>query len=262
MSQVTLRRFATGFFATACAVFVPRLVGMLNIQSQEEPVTLQWSYVMAGLALALIVGGVVAILQDRQNRPLGDTFMMALGIPGLMAGTFNATLHANAVADVHKLQQVIAETKLNKEGIPKLDTPMPFEPVGKPLQGRNQLGADRLGATLEWLGIASAQAQAQAQAGALSVQSISAQQRQVRQSPLDYNVRESQYLVVLDSAATEAEALSKARQLARSLPNVQVIRVADGYRIVRGAPLPESQAVEQAIELKRSGRSPQLVRTK
>jgi len=76
-----LATFLIGVFAGVCAVFVPRLGGLLVIQDMERITVFPAPFILLGMAYATIVGAIAAILYYEKAGTPGERFMTALGLP-------------------------------------------------------------------------------------------------------------------------------------------------------------------------------------
>jgi hypothetical protein len=92
-------KFLIGFFAAACACFVPRLVALLAHNDPTVESFIPTGYAIGSAVLALLVGGVITLFEWNVPRAPSQTFMTALGIPALLAGSFNTAV---AVGDTLK----------------------------------------------------------------------------------------------------------------------------------------------------------------
>jgi len=230
-------KFFIGFVAGVCAVMAPRMLAALTVPVKDEKIIFfSFNYVAVSLVFAMMIGAVIMIIEWRQPKKPGETFVKALGIPALLASALNTTSGISTVnAYVEKNDQITKELG-RKSDIPT----RPFSPIiGETIiEGR---------ATPEMENSAS-----------LDIPGISAAHASEMASPLmvvEFNVgiqiNQPQYLVVLDEAATKNEALVKTRLLSGIIPQVRIVQTKDAFLIVQdAAPRSKSEALVDAIRFK------------
>src|SRR5262245_49888773 len=124
---------SVGSFAGLCAVFVPRLYAAVVTQSNDLNFFPLY-FVILGSRLALVVGLVVMIFEWGAARPLKDIFMMALGIPALLAGAVTANQNADTLKTLTQQQAQLSKVLSQEAQIPIL----PQTPVS-PIKGQRSL---------------------------------------------------------------------------------------------------------------------------
>ena len=108
--------FLIGLFASICAVFVPRMVAMLN-GGHGDLQYFNRDFVLVGIAFALVIGGVTVIFFQGKQKSAGEIFMAALGIPALLAGALNSGTTGNNFSDLQSVNQKLNESLAQKSGI-------------------------------------------------------------------------------------------------------------------------------------------------
>jgi hypothetical protein len=240
--------FFIGLFAGCCAAFFPRLAAMVATQDTEKIVLFSSPFVIAGFALAAIIGVAMVIIEYGAQRSPRDTFATALGIPAVLAGALTTTVGVSDLNNQISRQQELIRTVVTQGNIPKSDdAPATITPLeaAPPVFGIPHSLLENL------LGIRPAYAQENVQQAQL--------QRQ-----FGIQVREPQYAVVLEEAASEEDAKLRAAKLRGSVPNATAVKANDRYRVIDGVlPKPESEAVVDAARIKaQTGRDVSLIRVK
>lgn len=232
-SEKTMTRhianFTIGFFAGLCAVFVPRMLAMLNGSSSDLQL-FHVNYIVVGILFSIIIGGVTALLEQAKNRTAPERFMTALGIPALLAGalntgTANVDLHRSE-ADKQKLIAALQE----QSGIKINDEAAEI----KPLQAvRNDTHSQ-----LDFSIIPSAHAKDDTRPSG------------DEGSGLGIQVEQKPYVVVLGRSKTEAEALKKAEKLRKTVPGATAVQSGQEFLVIDGTEKrTRSDAMLRALEL-------------
>jgi hypothetical protein len=246
MSQdlwINISKFLVGFFAGTCAVFVPRLVGVLAVSDMTKVNPVPASFIYLGLAFAAIIGVAVVILEFGETKKPSDTFMAALGLPALLAGALSTAASTNHIDDLAKKNQDLTTAVRGALDIKANDNPLSI--VG-PVPGTPTTWLEDV------LGIGAAFAQSDA--GAVAAKS--------NWSRWGVQYQEPKYAVVIESAATAEIATHRAAQLRSRIPTAQAINTSQGYKVISGV-ASESTAVLDAVEVKKAtGITPQLVLVK
>ena len=225
-----IANFTIGFFASLCAVFVPRMLAMLNSNGNEIQL-LPVNYVIVGMLFSLIIGGVTAILEQAKNRTPAERFVSALGIPALLAGALNTGTASVDLRNSETNNQKLTAALQKQSGIRINDdaaTIRPLQPV-RDEQGRFDFSL-----------IPSAHARDDASPVA-----------QRGGSSLGIQVEQKPYVVVLEKSKNEAEALKKAEKLRKTVPNATAVQSGENYLVIDGTETrTKSDAMLRAIELK------------
>lgn len=240
--------FLVGTFAGLCAVFVPRMGGLLVAEELTRITVFPAPFIVLGFIYAAVIGAVVAIMYHGETSTLRQKFMTALGIPALLAGTLTTTAQTGEVRNLQTHNSRLAEVARTGEKIKKIETP--FEII--PLELHPNLKPSPSGRVNELLGIGTAfAADTTSSAGKESWTGWGAVQAQ-----------EPRYAIVVDRATDAKKAVQRANELKAQFSNVQAIRTPDGYAVITGV-RPESSAVLEAIRIKReTGLQPELMRVK
>lgn len=241
-------KFFIGFVAGLCAVIAPRMLAALTVPVKDEKIIFfSFDYVVVSLAFSIMIGAVIMIIEWRQPKKPGDTFVKALGIPALLASALNTTAGISTVnAYVEKNDQITKELS-RKSDIPT----RPFSPIiGEPIiEGRTTPDVTGASSALGILGISTAHA------------SEVAAPLVVAELNMGIQINQPKYLVVLDEAATESEAFVKVRLLSGTIPQIRVVKTKDAFLIVQDAePRGKSEALVDAIRFKeRNNLQPSLL---
>jgi hypothetical protein len=242
--------FAIGMFAGICAVFVPRMGGLLVADDLDKISLFPAPFVVMGTAYAAIVGLILVILYyDRKGAPR-ERFMAALGIPALLAGALATSAQTGKVQQLQVTAERLSNAAASAEKIRKLDTPSELVPLAPPSAqpSSSDAGFERL------LGIGSAYAGGGEALGAKT------QQKYLQIPAIQAN--EPTYAVLVAKTPTAALAQQKALELRPRYPNAQAVKSGSGFAVVTDVK-PESVAVLEAIRYKgEMGVTPELVRVK
>jgi hypothetical protein len=243
--------FVIGLFAGVCAVFVPRMGGLLVADDLDRISLFPAPFVVMGVAYAAIVGAILTILYYGRKGTPGERFMAALGIPALLAGALATSAQTGKVQQLQVTAERLSNAAVAAERIRKNDTPSALVPLAP-----TSASPAAPGASLEiLLGIGSAYAQA-------TPASVQPRQQQslLRFTPVE--AAEASYAVLVERTATAEAAQRKVQELRPKYPNAQAVRSDTGFGVVVDVK-PESAAVLEAIRVKRElGASPELLRVK
>lgn len=242
--------FFIGLFAGICAVFVPRMGGLLVADDLDRISLFPAPFVLMGTLYAAIVGAILVILYyDRRGTPR-ERFMAALGIPALLAGALATSAQTGKVQQLQATAEKLSNAAATAERIGKQDTPADLVPIAPPSArpSSSDAGLERL------LGIGNAHAEG---GGPWE----GTQQKKLLQfAPVQAN--EASYAVMVAKTPTAELAQKKASELRPRYPNAQAVRSTAGFGVITGVK-PESAAVLEAIQVKRElGVAPELVRVK
>jgi hypothetical protein len=230
--------FTVGVFAALCAALVPRLMVMIGQVPSNAGVTveaLSATYALAAAGFAMLIGGVVVILEWDSKRPPRDIFLAALGVPALLTSMLSANrLNGEVLNKAAELKAV--SDQLAKE-------------AGIPVEDHVQLTTPE--SLLRFV------------FPTVFAQELMVAQRSAKSGGLGVRYREPVYWVVLASAATRENAERGRQEFGRWGP-LKIEQVGTFfYLCLEGGALPYSQAVSKAAELKRQSQgtvSPKLVR--
>jgi len=231
-------KFAIGALAGVTAVLAPRLLALLS-QNDDAAIALfppAYYYLAAGAGLFL--GLMMLVFEHRVTAKPKETFMAALALPAVLAGAFGTGNGAGSVseleAEVARLRQAVGQ----EQGIAKRGAVSTIVPLGAAAPAKPAAKGSSLG--VPFIGTAHAQALAQASSADSSIR---------------FGIRAEQpkYIVVLQKAATESEALEAAQQLRRKLPTAQAVKADKSYFVVLGnAPAGETDALLAAARAKKA----------
>ena len=229
-------KFAIGAIASLCAVLIPRLLAAL---AQRDPVSVTFiTPEFAGLAAAFsgLVGLVVTILEWRVPRAPFDTFMTTLGVPAILAGALSANQNAGALQEKTQKANELVDALSKETGI-AIESPK-TSPTDT---GRQGAWADVLIRPVYAANDDAALRSAEAQ------------------PPFAIRVNQPRYLIVLDRAATQQDAETKASQLTQRFAAVapgqplstQVQRQgAEFLVVVAGGARIKADAILEAVRVK------------
>jgi hypothetical protein len=233
-----LMKFLIGFFASVCAVFLPKIVVYLKHEGGDTLKVLSAEYLLAGLAFAALIGFVIVLFEWSKRSKPGDVFMAALGIPALVSGTLNTVGTADNLKLQTELQRQIVTEVARAARVPILETPVSLPQVEIERQGRafevisSALAAPPTGQHYV--------AQAQAQFGVQTVR--------------------REFLVVVAKTADRAQADAKARSLKGQFPGASVVPAGNEFYVTTTSqPLSEAQALAAAVRLRETGVAASLV---
>ena len=238
--------FLIGFFATTCAVFVPRMVAKLNGASA----TMEYfhlDFILVGIAFALVIGVVTAIFVNSERKSSGEIFMTALGMPALLVGALNSGDAANNYNSLQATNQKLSESLAQKSGIAiegKATSIVPLE-----VKPASRTPVARSGFSI----IAEAQAQEQ--------QDIAYKRASLN---LGIQAEQTPYIIVLEKLNSKEAAIQKAGALRKIAPQATAVQSGQNFLVIDSAQtLNKSDALLKAIELQnKTGLKPYLLRAK
>ena len=239
--------FLIGFFASICAVFVPRMVAMLNAVHSELHYFKQ-DYVLIGIAFAAVIGGITVIFEQGKNKKASETFMTALGIPALLAGALNTGTAGNEVGTLQADNQKLKASLAQGNGISiekKASTIVPLEKSS----ANSHSSATQTSFTLINV--------AQAADGENAPQKNAGLQ-------LGIQKEQAQYLIVLNKLNSREKAIQEAEELRKTIPKATAVQSDQNFLVIDGeGPLGESDALLKAIKIKNgAGLKPYLLQAK
>ena len=121
-----LRDFVVGAFAALCASFIPRLAAALPTTADSTLLTIRvftTEYVVTTLVFALLVGGVVVVLEGSASRTPREVFISALAVPALVTGFVNAAAVSNQAKELAEANLRLNMERAQQEGIEVTGTP-------------------------------------------------------------------------------------------------------------------------------------------
>jgi hypothetical protein len=229
-----IAKFTIGFVAALCAAFVPRLGAMLAPGTSASITFLTVEYVIGALIFAVLIGAVIIIFEHNIPRQAKDTFIAALAIPALIAGTFNT---ADGVRQIDRLAERngdLARVLAQQAQIPRSDAPIEIRPIAP--QAMVPSGTN-LPSHFRMVTVAYAVEQVSPPTGRSS-------------TLLGVQIQQPNYVIVLDQAQTKDQALLRVIELRAKVPQAQAVQTDKGFLIIQGAPRPEGAAVLEAVRLK------------
>jgi len=235
-SEITtpILKLFIGFVAGLCAALFPRLTAALATQG-DNLIFFPLSYVSLALVFAMLIGVVVMILEWGVRAKPSETFMMALGIPALLTGALNATLDTNTVKNLAQQKERLTQELSQQAEIPIL----PARPVS-PINSQSSLQLKRDSFLLTLWEVRPVYAQSSTYAG-----------QQQGFNP-GIQIQQRPYLIVIDRAVTQEQAIEKAKRWRTQLPQVEVVRADRDFLVVQGGgPRTKSEALFEAIRLKK-----------
>jgi hypothetical protein len=223
-----LRDFVVGAFAALCASFIPRLAAALPTTPDSTLLTIRVftaEYVVTTLVFALLVGGVVVVLEWSSNRTPREVFISALAVPALVTGFVNAAAVSNQAKELAEANLRLNMERAKQEGIEVTGTPV-----------RSGARNPRIPSLIPTAFAASEPPPAQTEKFSLAIQ-----------------LREPEYWVSLGSAETKEAAEAKKREIGEGHGELKVERHGDKFHVLLagGSALPYSEAVSRAVEIKR-----------
>ncbi len=233
--------FSVGFFASVCAVFVPRMMSMLS--NSEQVRHFDNDYIVVGLVFALIIGVITVIFeQSKNNKTAAETFMTALGIPALLAGTLNTGMAGNELHKSATTTNKLIESMQQQSGIQEEAAEIIF------LQADPANGSSHFDFQL----IPSAHAEEET--GPDSGDGLN----------LGIRVEQKPYVVVLETTGDRAEAFNKVAELRKVAPLATVVQSDKSYLVIDNPQKREkSDALLAAIQLRKSAHlNPRLLQVK
>jgi len=233
-------KFTIGAAASLCAVLMPRLLAALAVKDQASINFVTGEYLeVAGLFSVLVVF-VVMILEWRVPRAPGDTFMTALGVPAILAGALTTNQNAMALQEKTQSANAVADILAKEASIP-IESSKPARAEGSPQSGL----VDALVPTIH--------------AESAMPPSDVDQARLAVDQRLAVRINQPHYLIVLDRAASQPAAQTRAthlmQRLASATPSqpvtLRVQQQGNEFLVVEsGAARAKSDAVLEAVRLK------------
>lgn len=230
-------KFLIGFFASVCAVFLPKIVVYLKYEGGDTLKVISTEYVVAGLVFAALIGFVILLFEwNKRSRP-AEVFMTALGIPALVSGTLSTVGTADNLKIQSELQRQIVADVARAARVPIIETPITLPASGVEPQSR----------AFELISSAHAAAPGgNVVAGGQAQYGVQAVQRE--------------FLVVLTQTPDRAEADAKARSVKAQFPNAAVVPSGGKFYVTTTArPLSEAEALAAAVRLRSAGIATSLV---
>lgn len=232
--------FLIGFFASICAVFVPRMMSMLN--NSEQVRHFDTGYIVVGLLFALVIGVITVIFEQTKSKTAAETFMTALGIPALLAGTINTGMAGDALDKSATTNNKLIESIQRQNSIPEDAAEIHFL----------QADPGNSSSHFDFHLIPSAHAEevtAPDNGGELN---------------LGIRIEQKPYVVVLEKTDDRAKAFSKASELRKVAPQATVVQSGQEYLVIDSPQKREkSEALFAAIQLKEKARlNPRLLQVK
>jgi hypothetical protein len=239
--------FLVGLVAGICAVFVPRLASLLVIDDLARVTIFPAPFILLGLVFALIIGLVAMILEHGKQRPLGDVFVTALGIPAVIAASVANSGATGQIQSVRQQYANVVREAATAEKINKDDNATSVQLlIEKPTPSPR--------GELEML---------------LGIQTAFAGDEPPNKTSKDKSAltgstgvlfHEPEYAIVIHSASNQEDAIKRAAELKKSVPSSQAVKLGDTFRVISGIK-PENAATLEAVRLKREfGLNPELVR--
>lgn len=239
-------KFLIGFVAGWCAACFPRLSALMAGGNSVDALSLfSFDYIVLSGVFSVVIGFVVMIMEWNVAREPRATFMMAIGIPALLTGSFNATSGAQQVnAQQEKITDLVVQLS-KSEGIA-----IGEEPLGDfTIIGGNKLGVQGKTDPLQWIGIKAAYAAEQNIAG----QGFNP----------GYKIMEPLFYISLGNAPNKELALNMVKQLKTQVKTATAVKTSKGFTILsRLTPLPKSDAIIEATRLKKQNINVSLIPAK
>ncbi len=197
--------FSVGVFAGLCAAVVPRLMVMIGQTPGNAGVTVEaisTTYAYAAIAFAMVIGGVVVILEWDVKRPPRDIFMAALGVPALLTSMLNASRLNGEVLEKAADLKAVTDQLVKEANIPVEDS----------------------------IRLTSPESLLRFVFPTVFAQELTVAQQATKTGSLGVRYREPVYWVVLASAATKENADRMANQLGK-WGRLKVEKVGDAYYV-------------------------------
>lgn len=223
--------FTIGFFASLCAIFIPRMLTMLSGNGNIGYFHID--YIAVGIAFAFTIGGITVIFEQTKTKTAAETFMTALGIPALLAGALSTGTTSTQLQDTIAANHQLTETIQKQNSIAE-------ETAGiAPLETALDSDHSRFDFSL----IPSAYAQEDADAENEEGLSLGVQ---VEQKP---------YVVVLEKTNSKTDALDKAEKLRKIVPHATVVQSNQAYLVIDSVKRRnKADALLKAVDLKNNSR--------
>ncbi|MDX8399728.1 MAG: hypothetical protein R8K20_05715 [Gallionellaceae bacterium] len=236
--------FMIGFFASLCAVFVPRMLAALNGNDGKINYFGQ-DYMLIGIVFAVVIGFITVIFEQGKTRKASETFMTALGIPALLAGALNTGVVGGDVSDLQARNQRLNDSLVQQSGIVIEENASDFAPLEiEPLSLISPPSFSLISV-----------------AHAADNVSVSKKNEGFN---LGVQMEQRQYRIVLKKFNNKDDAIKSAEELRRVIPNVVAVKAGGRFLVIEGGePLNKSDALLKAIEFqKKTGLKPSLVPVK
>jgi len=242
-------KFCIGFFASLSAICFPRLSAMLaHADSINGALGYQFfpaGYLIMAVTTAVVLGGIVVIFEWETPRSPRETFMSALGIPALLAGAFSTASTVETLKETKAESGRLVESILNQSNIPKTEAPVKIQPLedNSNTPPSSQFRLER------FLGISAAFAGDGAAV-------------QTSDNGVGFAVQVEQplYVVVLEKARSREEAIARARQLKKTVPEAQAIQADSVFYVIQSGSKTAAEATLEALKLKKKQLNPSLLR--
>jgi hypothetical protein len=247
-----LVNFLVGAFAGFLTVFLPRMMMAISVETQPTMDTnvrlFHPDFLVLGSVFALVIGGIAAVLEmgkAGESRSPKDVFMAAFGIPALLSGVLTTTAATNKLEKVEQTNASVLSAVRGDNGIGK-ETRTGFEPLTGSAGPVRTGSADLFEIILPFVKSAYAE--------------TPGSKPDERFDP-GIRIRRSSYVIILERASSEDDAIKAATRLQRTVPTAQPVKTDQGYIVVDSLkPRSESEAVLDALRLKSSlGRPPTLL---
>ncbi len=242
-------KFLIGVTAGACATLLPRLVPELSSPDPRMEF-LTWQYGIACGAFSVLIGLGTLFWEWNVPKKPAQTFMTALGLPALIAGTLNVKSAGDQLHQQLQQTRDLQEALSKEAGIPTVGSgeqhSMSPRFVSPHLLAAILTARPAHAATIEALGTAAPP------------------RSDLVLAQLGIKVQQPEFVVGLDRAADADDARRKAQELRRTLPDAKAARVGNEFVVINGdRPLTKSDALLDAVRLKNEHHlSPSLVERK
>jgi hypothetical protein len=239
----TLANFVIGTVAGLASVFLPRMMLLLSIDIEPAPdryiSVFQPDFVWLGVAFALVIGAICAILEfEGEDKPKA-IFMTALGVPALLSGVLTTTSATSKLQKAELEKVAVLRAVGAQADLPTQQRSNSFEPVGgspsAPQSGGTSSPLDRF-----FVFATPAFAQSRSPAA----------QQAPRFDP-GIVIERPSYVLALKRASSQDEAVRLAKELQKDVPTAQAVKTDEGFLVVDSVtPRSEANALLDALQLK------------
>lgn len=242
MKSQQFLKFCIGMFAGLCATIVPKMVTALATSDPTGTIVLfGGDYLMLSVALSVLLGVSVMILKWQEPCLPQAIFYSALGLPALIAGSFNmsASLHT---LDKAQWQIDRLNAALHQEAGVNTYAPEPLMMI--PNDQTSMLPEDQSFFVFRFVATAYAQEPAD----------ISKKKLPLVQKHFDPGkvLRQPQFIIVIKKTNSVREAKEAWKKIEPNFPGASIVKGTSSYYVIESAQTKSrTDATLRALELRR-----------
>jgi hypothetical protein len=238
-------KFLIGTFAVMAAAVIPRLVAALGTPGEVHLVGFTKDYLVVSTIFAAMVGLTLVIFEWRVPRVPRDSFMVALGIPGVLVGAFNTTVLTRQIDSIGQTQTAAFQKGATEIGV-SIDNSSP------PIQLPEPKTPGVTGSLFDWQIVPRVQAQQPA--------TDDGQRHLAQAGNVGIEYKLPRYYVTLTRPSSQQEAEAAAGRLKNDFPGATAVRQGDAFVVVESIqPKLSSEALAIAARAKQKNLNPTLI---